>query len=108
MANGFIYTNTIVFDDQVMGGQHLEDTEALLEAWQIVHEVTGQTVLEQCSDLVIFPAIEKFSRGLYTTEEMVNELHGDGFLAVEGAISEILLDLDTVAFVDIAKATRLY
>ena len=108
MSDGIIFTNTIVFDDQVLGGQHLEDTEALLEAWEIVHEVTGQTVLDQCSDLVIFPAIKKFSEGIYTTEEMISNLHGDSFTAVVDAISEILLDLDTVAFVDIAKEIRLY
>ncbi len=108
MSDGIIFTNTIVFDDQVMGGQHLEATEALIEAWEIVLEVTGESVVAQCSDLLAFQPVKYWSEGDIDTERMIENLDEMQFLAVEGAISEILLDLDTVAFVDIAKRSRLY
>lgn len=108
MSDGIIYTNTIVFDDQVLGGQHLEATEALIEAWDIVLEVTGESVVAQCSDLLAFQPVKYWVDGDIDTERMIENLQETQFLAVEGAISEILLDLDTVAFVDIAKRTRLY
>lgn len=108
MADGTIFTNTIVFDDQVMGGQHNYAEDALIEAWEIVLEVTGQSVVDQCSDLLAFLPVKYWSEGEIDTERMIRSLDEHQWLAVEGAITEILLDLDTVAFVDIAKMTRLY
>ena len=82
-----IYTNTVVFDDQVLGSQHLTIEEAMAEAIALYEEVIG-TVNEDLR---------------------VPWVLGESNLSrVQEIISDALLDLDTVVFCDIAEEKQLY
>jgi hypothetical protein len=80
-----IYTNTIVFDDQVMGEQHLSIEVALWAAIALWEEVSGDIETDLCDSLV---------RGNYGR--------------VQRVLADRFLNLDTVAFCDIAEERALY
>ena len=80
-----IYTNTVVFDDQVLGSQHLTIEEAMAEAIALYEEVIGTV-----------------------NEDLRVPLDESNLSQVQEIISDALLDLDTVAFCDIAEEKQLY
>lgn len=80
-----IYTNTVVFDDQVLGNQHLTIEEAMAEAIALYEEVIGTV-----------------------NEDLRVPLDESNLSRVQEIISDALLDLDTVAFCDIAEEKQLY
>ncbi len=80
-----IYTNTIVFDDQVLGGQHLTVEAALAEALDLYEEVIG-----------IVPT------------DLRDSLNRSNLGRVQRIVADAFLDLDTVAFCDIAEESKLY
>jgi|APGre2960657373_1045057.scaffolds.fasta_scaffold337624_2 hypothetical protein len=80
-----IYTNTVVFDDQVLGSQHLTIEEAMAEAIALYEEVIGTV-----------------------NEDLRVPLDESNLSQVQEIISDALLDLDTVVFCDIAEEKQLY
>lgn len=80
-----IYTNTVVFDDQVLGSQHLTIEEAMAEAIALYEEVIGTV-----------------------NEDLRVPLDESNLSQVQEIISDALLDLDTVVFCDIAEERQLY
>lgn len=80
-----IYTNTVVFDDQVLGSQHLTIEEAMAEAIALYEEVIGTV-----------------------NEDLRVPLDKSNLSQVQEIISDALLDLDTVVFCDIAEEKQLY
>lgn len=80
-----IYTNTVVFDDQVLGSQHLTIEEAMAEAIAIYEDVIGTV-----------------------NDDLRVPLDESNLSRVQEIISDALLDLDTVAFCDIAEEKQLY
>jgi len=80
-----IWTNTIVFDDQVLGGQHLSIEAALHEAIALWEEVGGNVEMDLRDSL---------ARG--------------NFGRVQRIVADAFLNLDTVAFCDIAEESKLY
>jgi hypothetical protein len=80
-----IYTNTVVFDDQVLGSQHLTIEEAMAEAIALYEEVIGTV-----------------------NEDLRVPLDESNLSRVQETISDALLDLDTVVFCDIAEEKQLY
>ena len=80
-----IYTNTVVFDDQVLGSQHLTIEEAVAEAIALYEEVIGTV-----------------------NEDLRVPLDESNLSRIKGIISDAFLDLDTVAFCDIAEERQLY
>ena len=80
-----IYTNTVVFDDQVLGSQHLTIEEAMAEAIALYEEVIGTV-----------------------NEDLRVPLDESNLSQVQETISDALLDLDTVVFCDIAEEKQLY
>lgn len=89
-----IYTNTIVFDDQVLGGQHLTYDEAVVEAVQIASEVLG---FEHADWTKVMRAF-RTKQGM-NPKTLVN---------IADDIRDQILDLDTVAYCDIAEERTLY
>jgi hypothetical protein len=80
-----IYTNTVVFDDQVLGSQHLTIEEAMAEAIALYEEVIGTV-----------------------NEDLRAPLDESNLSRIQEIISDALLDLDTVVFCDIAEEKQLY
>ena len=80
-----IYTNTVVFDDQVLGSQHLTIEEAMAEAIALYEEIIGTV-----------------------NEDLRVPLDESNLSQVQEIISDALLDLDTVVFCDIAEEKQLY
>jgi hypothetical protein len=80
-----IYTNTVVFDDQVLGSQHLTIEEAMAEAIALYEEVIGTV-----------------------NEDLRVPLDESNLSRIQEIISDALLDLDTVVFCDIAEEKQLY
>jgi len=81
-----IWTNRIVLDDQVLGTQHTSVADALQEAMDIHEELTGIEPSGFWKDLL---------------RDGVHNVLAD-------EISDQILDLDTVAFCDIADQMDLY